>query len=364
MVGRIQSYIDNELHIGRVRFSSSTGELQNDNVIIADNYLLFRGKAYSINSNSRFFFEELRENDIVAINPFGVITRIYECESNDATLVVTNHCNSNCIMCPVSEATRRSKDTNEMNILMKYIDLLPDDVGHFCITGGEPTLLKDGLIDIFDACSHRFQNTDFQLLTNGRSFSNISFCERCVKSMPFNCEIDVPLHSASQYLHDSITQSVGSFDQTITGIHNLLKLNQRVEIRVVVTLLNCKTLIDLAQFILDNYSKCMRVTFIGLELHGNAAKNKDRIWLDYKDAFRFVQPAVDFLYKNGIDVYLYNFPLCTVEKRYWCLCKQSITPSKIRFFTKCNECNVKECCSGFFVSSMNMAQLYADPVVR
>ena len=63
---------------------------------------------------------------------------------------------------------------------------------------------------------------------------------------------------------------------------------------------------------------------MGLELMGNAAKNMKDVWLPYNVMFEKAEKAIRLLIKHGIDVQLYNFPLCSVKREYWDICSKSI----------------------------------------
>ena len=73
-------------------------------------------------------------------------------------------------------------------------------------------------------------------------------------------------------------------------------------------------------------------------------KNRDLVWIDYPDAFSACKEAIETLVSNGIDVGLYNFPLCSVDNRFWDICEKSISEHKIRYAPQCTECKVKDAC--------------------
>ena len=50
---------------------------------------------------------------------------------------------------------------------------------------------------------------------------------------------------------------------------------------------------------------------------------------------------------NGIDVALYNFPYCMIERGYWSLAKKSISSYKAEYYVECDKCKMKSMCCGF-----------------
>ena len=49
-------------------------------------------------------------------------------EEREIDIFVTNKCNSNCIMCPMSEGSRRKNNPEHIEELKAYIRELPKDV--------------------------------------------------------------------------------------------------------------------------------------------------------------------------------------------------------------------------------------------
>ena len=93
---------------------------------------------------------------------------------------------------------------------------------------------------------------------------------------------------------------------------------------------------------------------MAMEMTGNAHINSERVWIPYKASFAYVKLAVDVLIESGIDVRLYNYPLCTVLPGYRMLCAKSISSWKVRYADVCGGCTVKNSCGGVFAGSMQM----------
>jgi hypothetical protein len=115
--------------------------------------------------------------------------------------------------------------------------------------------------------------------------------------------------------------------------------------------LNIDDFNNIAALIVNEFPDIRYVSVMAMEMTGNAYVNKDEVWIPYRKAFNKIADAVMFLIKNGIDVKLYNFPLCTVEQKYWTLCEKSISPNKVRFADCCCECTYKGACGGVFAGT-------------
>ena len=305
-------------------------------------------------------WEEMQEGDIVSITNDGTVSRLYRRGQSEIDIFVTNQCNSNCLMCPLAETVRRKKHPSQFQWITDYIRILPNDVPYINVTGGEPTLEKQRFHDVMRQLKMKFKKSEFQLLTNGRSFSDKQFLLTALENMPNHTRFAIPLHSGNETVHDNITQSAGSFRQTDKGIKNLLSNGQKVEIRVVLSKLNVSTLSETVKHIAEQYSGVFVVNFVGMEMMGNAARNREILWEDYDVLFDNARESIMYLISRGIDAQLYNFPLCAIDRGYWPLAAKSITDYKIRYKDECAICVARPMCGGFFMSTMKIM----DPSIK
>lgn len=305
-----------------------------------------------------------RENDTIFINKYGNCRLLFRYSEYSQTIIVTNKCNSNCIMCPYTSHFRASANDCSDDFLVNQIDYLPTHTEQLTITGGEPTLKKEGFFRLMEKIKTHFPQVSCLLLTNGRSFSLRSICCKSNVVFPKKIIAAVPLHASYAELHDAITQVKNSFTQTAVGIRNLLNLGIAVEIRIVVFKENYKDIINISKFIQREIPNVSIVNFMAAEMCGNAAKNQNNTWVSYNKAFANCEKAIDLLISLGIDVGIYNFPLCSVPRRYWGIYKRSISSYKIRYGKKCDICNEKNVCGGVFASSLKYAESEMQPILE
>lgn len=207
------------------------------------------------------FISTLEENDVVKMNRDG-IKLLLKNDSSENILVLTNQCNNNCIYCPDPESIRKREYNNNLRYFQGLVSLIDPNLQSLCITGGEPTLLRNDLIELLKLCKSRLTKTEFLLLTNGRLFSYPDYTRAFAVNGPPRLVIGIPFHSAKAKLHDYITRVKGSFDQTFYGLKNLISLGQKVEIRVVINKLNYKDLTNIAVLIINEFPKVYRVNFM------------------------------------------------------------------------------------------------------
>lgn len=300
--------------------------------------------------------------DVFEIDCLGNAYKYYNNQSVDNAILITNQCNSNCVMCPTAESIRQRETNYSADNLIEIIRHFPQDAPHITITGGEPFLLKKDIFKVFNYLKTNFDYSEYLLLTNGRAFCSKEYANLFAENAPTNIILGIPVHGHNSEIHDSITQAKDSFNQTIAGIKNLIARGADIELRIVVSKMNADDLTLISDLIISELKGIMCVKIIGLEMTGNAARNRDVVWIDYPTAFEKSKECIDNLIKAGIDVGIYNFPLCAVDKKYWNICEKSISDYKIRYTDDCNNCKVKDACGGIFSGTIRLANASVKPV--
>lgn len=369
MIIKLSNY-DKKYRIAAFSICNETTNLllsKNLNVMLFDNSrIVFLPENTSIHLTEieKDLLKKCCEFDVFEIDIRGNAYKYYNSASIDNAILITNRCNSNCIMCPTAEIIRKSHTDYDVNTLLKIIKHFPDDAPHITITGGEPFLMKKDIFNIFNYLKENLNYTSYLLLTNGRAFCSKEYTMLFKESSPIDLTLGIPLHGYNADTHDKITQAPGSFNQTFIGLKNLLSIGARIELRIVISKLNAEFITKIAELITLEFKDIFCVKFIGLEMTGNAAKNFDNVWIDYPIAFLKSQNAINLLIENGIDVGIYNFPLCAVKKEYWNICEKSISDYKVRFSNDCDMCIVKDACGGIFSGTIRMAKEKIKPIRR
>lgn len=318
----------------------------------------------TLDASARDILTCYQEDDVLSVNEQGIIYCLYNSLSGDNALLFTMQCNSNCIMCPCSENSRRHGQHRSAEELITVIKYLPADVAHLTLTGGEPTLLQDDFFQFLTYVQQHRSDIHYQLLTNGRAFGDYRFTERFVSCLPDDIDIGIPIYGYDSQTHDSITRAPGSFKEAIIGIHNLLHYHINIEVRIVLTKMNVDFLDKIAAYIVKYIPGVHKVAFMGLELMGNAAKNMADVWVPYEEAAQKSEKAIRYLIANGINVQIFNIPLCKVPRNLWDICAMSITDYKVQYNDGCEGCTVKNICGGIFDSTKRMAKLTTSPITE
>lgn len=291
--------------------------------------------------------DHLSEGDLVVASNDGNINTLYRVGSHHNTLLATERCNSNCLMC-----SQPPKDKNDIPrlfaIYQELIPLIPKDCLELGISGGEPTLMGDLFYQLLETLKENLPDTEIHVLTNGRSFAWNHLAERLGALDYQRMMLGIPVYADYYQVHDYIVQAKDAFNQTILGLHNLARYNQRIEIRIVLHKQSIPRLTKLARYIFKNLPFAEHVTFMGLEHIGYTPHNIDKLWIDPKDYVEELGEAVEFLAGQGMHVSIYNSQLCVMPEALWKYCRKSISDWKNTYLPECDKCSKLDDCGGLF----------------
>ena len=113
-----------------------------------------------------FINTDIDIGDIVQFDPSGASVLVYERSSKSNALFLTQRCNSRCIMCPQPPQTHG----DYVDLSIATAKLIKDEIATIGITGGEPTIAWNGLIQLLLVLNICHPNCRIELLTNGRNF--------------------------------------------------------------------------------------------------------------------------------------------------------------------------------------------------
>lgn len=307
--------------------------------------------------NSVAYLHHLKEGDIVVINSDGVINTLYRVDSFQNALLVTERCNSNCLMC--SQPPKDREDIPYLHsIHRQLLPLIPKDCQELGITGGEPTLMGDLFFELLKLIQKELPDTDVHCLTNGRSFASRNLTRTLSGLGMDRLVLGIPLYSDHARMHDYIVQASGAFDQTMLGFYNLADSGIRIELRIVLHSLTIPRLGKLARYIYKNLPFVEHVAFMGLEHQGYTPYNIDKLWIDPVDYAPSLEDAVNFLASKRMNVSIYNSQLCLMPENLWKFTRKSISDWKNIYLEECNRCEALERCGGLFSSATKKHSQY------
>jgi His-Xaa-Ser system radical SAM maturase HxsC len=306
--------------------------------------------------------KNIHTGDIVSIGVDGTIKVEYEYGSPHNYIFATNRCNCHCLCCP----NNQDEKTIFSNIdhSLKLINLIEEkDISCLVITGGEPTLVGEKLIDLLKKCKKRFPNTLILLLSNGMNFSDNDYVKKVAQAVPSKFLVDIPIFADVPSIHNNIV-GLNGYYKAINGIANIYKNGMNVGIRVVINKLNYNRLVNIANYIYRNLTFVYHVSFMQMEPSGNAANNISVLWIDPKDYVEQLSDAVRFLSLRGITTEIYNFQQCLLPTEIRPYATKSISSWKNIYLDQCNACCKLKECAGFFASQLIYHSAYIRPIVN
>ncbi len=216
-------------------------------------------------------------------------------------------CNNRCKFCVQGNKRDLMADNATDKIKSILLDCFCDEIESVVFTGGEATIRKDLCELIRFAASLGFK--EIQIQTNGRMFAYLDFCKKVIDAGA--TEFAPAVHGHNHKIHDFLTSIPGSFQQTIQGIKNLKKLNQRVLTNTVITNHNYKHLPDIARLLVSLNVDQFQFAFI--HVVGTSILNSDWIVPQKKEIMFYVKKGLAIGLKAGKTVMTEAIPYCFMK---------------------------------------------------
>lgn len=303
----------------------------------------------------------LATGDIVYISNDLLINKIGNVSSNDTSILITNRCNQDCIMCAQggNDDNKNDSVTNEICSIVAEI-YLKKKVPIIGISGGEPSLCLNQINQLLAKCSKGKFSPAIEILSNSALFENEDSVKNLekIKNMSFH----IPLYSDSERIHNAIVRRK-HFYKTIKGIYNLAKYRYAIEIRNVIMKCNYERLPNWAEFISHNFPFVCHVAIMGLEPMGNALSNIKKIWIEPAETINELSSAIQILNRAQINVSVYNYPLCLLPPKLRDYYAPSISDWKRLYINECHKCQKKNICCGIFISQEKYHSKFIKPII-
>ena len=300
--------------------------------------------------------ESLSDGDVIYIGSDGFTRILYRRNSQYNFILLTEQCNSFCLMC--SQPPRDVDDSDRIAGTLRLVDLIDPETKELGITGGEPTLFKNDFLRLIDHCKTRLPQTGLHVLTNGRLFFYDDFARKLGEIGHHDLMLGIPLYSDVDSEHDYVVQAKGAFEETIIGLHNLERSGVDIELRVVLHRQTYGRLPQLAEYISRNIPFARQVALMGMEMFGFVHKNFDELWIDPHDYQQELMAAVEILHNSGLRTLIYNHQLCVLDRTLWPFARKSISDWKNIYLEECESCVIREQCGGLFQSAARKHSRY------
>ena len=293
-------------------------------------------------------FPPLDDGDLLLYEPDSrKCLVLYSSRSEHNALFVTARCNCRCQMCPQPPAADETDHVELANEIVRLADCPPVCI---TVTGGEPTLAGNRLVELVSNVSRTWPTTTPMLLTNARLLSNHRYASQLVQASERRMRFGIPLYGDSADLHDSIVGVPGAFSETVGGLLNLAANQSFIELRVVVQKRNLHRLGKIVSFVGRNLPFVGRIAFMAMEPQGWARTAWLDLWPDPMDYHEELIDAAETAERMAIPLLLYNYQLCVLPTSLRRLARCSISDWKNVFIKECSPCPSRPRCAGFFQS--------------
>ncbi|MSP61238.1 MAG: radical SAM protein [Myxococcales bacterium] len=227
-------------------------------------------------------------------------------------------CNNNCIFCMEEDREARYWQNSQMTPEVVR-EVLDGNRGseEVCFTSGEPTT-NERLPEYVRWARERGYRR-ISIMTNGRMLSQLAYSQRLLASGMNRFYISIHGHDAK--LHDGLTRTPGSFDQTVRGI-DMIKAVARAARRpidlhtsTVITRRNLPHLPEIYRFLRAHGVD--QVVFNVMQANGRANTFFEQIFPPYAEIAalfrRFIAEAEETTRGENVMAFLVDIPLCTTE---------------------------------------------------
>lgn len=220
-------------------------------------------------------------------------------------------CNNNCVFC--MEEDREGRYVNNSAMTPDRVRWVLDEhrgAEEVCFTSGEPTT-RDELPDFVRWAKERGYRR-ISMMTNGRRVGHFPYAVALAKRGMNRFYISI--HGHTKKLHEGLTRTPGSYEQTVTGLDSIAKLKPygvELHTSTVLTKRNLPHLLDVYRFLREHGVD--QVVFNVMQANGRANTYFEQIFPTYTEiasGFR------EFLANVGEDqpqAFLVDIPYCTTE---------------------------------------------------
>jgi cyclic pyranopterin phosphate synthase len=215
-------------------------------------------------------------------------------------------CNNHCLFCMEDNRVARAQVNGAMTAerVRRILDRHPG-AEEVCFTSGEPTLHPR--LPEFIRWARLAGCRRVSLMTNGRRLGYVPYAQTLARAGLGR--VYVSIHGPGAVLHDGLTRSPGSFDQTLAGLRVAACL-EGVDLHTstVVTKRNVAALLETYEMLVD--IGVGQVVFNALQVHGGAATHFDRMVPRYAEVRRQFEGVLKLARDGGRRAFLVDVPPC------------------------------------------------------
>jgi MoaA/NifB/PqqE/SkfB family radical SAM enzyme len=223
-------------------------------------------------------------------------------------------CNNNCVFC--MEEDREGRYVNNSAMTPERVRWILE--GHkgadeVCFTSGEPTTRSE--LPDFVSWAKGLGYRRISVMTNGRRVGHLPYAAALAKAGMNRFYISI--HGHTKKLHEGLTRTPDSFEQTVAGLDSIAKLKRfgvELHTSTVLTERNLPHLTDIYRFLRSHGVD--QVVFNVMQANGRADTYFEQIFPRYTEIaaqFRRFLAEVGAAGEARPSAFLVDIPLCTTE---------------------------------------------------
>jgi len=220
-------------------------------------------------------------------------------------------CNNNCIFCMEEDRDGRYVNNSAMTPeRVRWMLETHRGAEEVCFTSGEPTTRPE-LMD-FVAWSKALAYRRISVMTNGRRLSHLPYAAALAKA-GMN-RFYVSIHGHTKKLHEGLTRTPDSFEQTVAGLDSIARLKRfgvELHTSTVITERNLPHLLDIYRFLRAHGVD--QVVFNVMQANGRANTFFEQIFPRYTDIAATFRAFARDVGEAQPMAFLVDIPLCTTE---------------------------------------------------
>lgn len=219
---------------------------------------------------------------------------------------LTRACNNRCRFC--LDADVQTGEFIDPEVLKREIQAGADEgCQRLILSGGEPTIHPDYLELL--AYGNEAGYDWIQTVTNGRMFAYDKFARRAVQAGLD--EATFSMHGHTIELHDHLVGVKGAFVQSMRGLANLLHSGVVVSVDIVINARNVAQLPEILDFFMAN--GIGEFDLLWLVPFGRAWKNRSELFVDPRQAFRYLRETIRRARRKRAVVWTNRLPAALLE---------------------------------------------------
>lgn len=227
-------------------------------------------------------------------------------KTQKTVIIIGYNCNNRCQFC-IDEDKRNYIAKTTEDIKEEMIEARKRGTTYLEIIGGEFTIRPDAISLVSFAKQLGFKT--IAMSTNGRMYSYLNYTKKMVKAGL--TDIVFSIHGHNEKLHDSLTQSPGSFRQLLKGLANFKKLGfKNIGSNTTIVKPNYKFLPQIGQFIYNQGIRNSEFIFVDPS-SGGAKTNFFKLVPKISEIAPYVKKCLDIAKKHKTFHWTIRYvPLC------------------------------------------------------